>query len=304
MRIFIAGATGAIGKQMIKFILKEGDEVHAMIHSKEAELSLAEQGVKTVFADALDEKAVLDGMIRVKPEIVINMLTALPKTYTPETMKAAASKDLQIRRQGGANLQAAARAANAKRYIIQSSAYWYMPGEGLANEDTPFAYESPSSIACGTRMHADLEQHLFEAEDLEGVILRYGFFYGPDTWFAKDGSLADQVRKQNFPLVEGGHGKWNFVHVEDAAKATIASFKSPPGIYNINDDNPSEMSVWLSAYAHWLEAPPPSVVSQQHYLETRGPDSLYYATCLRGASNDKAKKLLGFKPRHLEWLPL
>lgn len=302
MRIFIAGATGAIGKQIIKHLLKEGHEVFAMVHSQPVEPTLESQRIKTILADALDEQAVFEAVSHAKPEIVINMLTALPKTYTPESMQAAASRDQQIRRKGGANLQAAAQAAHVRRYIIQSSAYWYVPGPGLADEDTPFAFESPPSIASGSRMHADLEQALFEAQELEHVILRYGFFYGPGTWFAKDGNMADQVRNQSFPLVENAHGLWNFVHVEDAAQATIASFDCSPGIYNINDDNPSEMSIWLPAYARWLEAPPPFMVSAHDYLTTRGPDSLYYATQLRGASNAKAKQTLGFKPRPLEWL--
>jgi hypothetical protein len=131
-------------------------------------------------------------------------------------------------------------------------------------------------------------------------MLRYGFLYGPHTWFAKDGSSAEQGRSKQFPIVEDGQAVWSWVHVEDAARAAILAItQGHPGAYNIVDDDPSQLSVWLSAYARWLDAPAPARLSAH---EVNGEDAIYNATRLRGASNAKAKRELGFLPRPLEWI--
>ncbi len=139
------------------------------------------------------------------------------------------------------------------------------------------------------------------ATDLEGVALRYGFFYGPGTWFTADGSVADRVRERQYPIAGSGQGVWSWVHVEDAAKAT-AALECGPGIYNIVDDDPSALSVWLPAFANAVGAPPPPHIGEEEALQSAGSDFVYYATRLRGASNEKAKRELGFAPRRLQWL--
>jgi len=302
MKIFVAGATGALGRPLINQLLTAGHEVIGMTRSEQRARLLAEQGATPEIIDVFDADAVQAALNRIKPDVVIDQLTSLPKTYTRKSMSAAASLDDRTRR-GGKNLQTAAQAVGVHRYIIQSCAFWYAPGVGLADEETPFAFDSSPAIAAGTRMYAGLEQRLLCAEGLEGTALRYGFFYGPGTWFAPDGNVAHQVRQQQFPIVGDGQGVYSWIHIEDAAAATVAAVKHGiSGVYNIVDDDPTEMRVWLPAYARWLGAEPPLQVSIEETLQTQDADAVYYATQLRGASNVKAKRELGFQPRPLEWL--
>jgi nucleoside-diphosphate-sugar epimerase len=139
------------------------------------------------------------------------------------------------------------------------------------------------------------------AEGLEGVALRYGFFYGPGTWYHRDGAAADQARKQELAIIGAGEGVWSWVHIEDAALATVAALTAPPGVYHIVDDDPSPVSRWLPAFAEWVGAPPPPRLTEQEGRERAGEDAVYYGTKLRGTSNAKAKRTLNFRPRPREW---
>jgi len=134
------------------------------------------------------------------------------------------------------------------------------------------------------------------------VLLRYGFFYGPGTWFSREGDVGDQVRRREAPVIGKGEGIWNWVHIDDAAAATCAAVIADPGVYNVVDDQPVAQSVWLPAFAKFLGAPEPPTVSEEQALRNAGPDTVYYTTKLRGASNQKAKGQLAFRPRRLEWL--
>ena len=151
-------------------------------------------------------------------------------------------------------------------------------------------------------LHLSGHSPLVKGEDLQGIALRDGFFYGPATWFTDDGDIAGQVRERKYPITGSGHGVWSWVHVEDAAAATAAVLECAPGVYNIVDDHPSPLSVWLPAFAAAVGAPTPPRISEQEALQSAGPDFVYYATKLRGASNAKAKREMGFAPRRLEWL--
>lgn len=302
MRIFIGGASGAIGRPLVTRLLGEGHEVIGLTHSPERARILSKIGAKPAIANVLDAVALRAAVINSQPEIVIEMLTSLPKEYTPESMRAAAELDARVRREGGANLQAAAIEAGVRRYIIQSSSFWYAPGKDLAEENTPFAFEGTPAVAAGTRIYEEIEKRVLQEKRLEGICLRYGFFYGPGTWYAPEGSITQQVMQEKFPIVGQGRGVWNYIHIDDAADATVAALKAPVGVYNINDDQPSESSSWLPAFARWVGAPVPQEISEEEARQKFGPDFVYYATKLRGASNAKAKKHLGFQPRPLEWL--
>ncbi|OWY64953.1 dTDP-4-dehydrorhamnose reductase [cyanobacterium TDX16] len=303
MRIFVAGATGAIGCPLMTQLLAQGHEIAALTRSSERARTLAEQGVETVIANVFDADAIHSAIQRIQPDVVIEQLTSLPKTYTPESMRAAAAPNDRVRREGGANVLAAAQAAGVRRYIVQSIAFWATPGAGLADEATPLALDASPMIANGTRTIAEVERRLLAIPNLEGIVLRYGFFYGPGTWNAPDGDMAHQVRQQQFPIIGKGEGVWSWLHVEDAAVATVAAVtQGNPGIYLIADDQPLPVRVWLPAYAQWLNAPPPPRVSVEEALSIGGEDVTYYGTQLRGASNAKAKRELDFQPRSLEWL--
>ena len=300
MKIFVAGATGAIGRPLIKQLLQEGHDVIGMARNDEAARQLQQQGATVEIADALDSNAVSGSIARTQPEVVINQVTALPKRYSPETMCEAAPVDRHLRQDGGTILQSAAKENGARRYILQSSAFWYEPGDGLADETSGFAVDASPYIADGSRFYRDLERTAHSTGGPELIVLRYGFLYGPHTWFANDGSVAEQVRSRQFPLIEDGKAVWSWVQVEDAASAAVLALsRGNSGTYNVVDDNPSQISVWLPAYARWLAAPPPARASAR---EANDEDAIYNATRLRRASNAKAKRKLGFRPRPLEWL--
>jgi nucleoside-diphosphate-sugar epimerase len=275
-----------------------------MTSSERGLQTLRGAGAEGVVANALDAQAVQVAMNKARPDAVIEELTSLPKHYTPEEMRAAADRDRTVRLEGGRNLQNAARAAGARRYIVQSTGFFYAPGSGLATETEPLAMGASPAVSASVRTYTEIERRVLSSSDLEGVVLRYGFFYGPGTWFNPDGDVANQVRDRKIAIAGSGQGVWSWVHVEDAAAATVAALECIPGVYNIVDSNPSELSVWLPAFAVFVRAPEPPRVSEADALQSAGSDWVYYSTRLRGASNSKAKKELGFVPRKLEWLAL
>jgi nucleoside-diphosphate-sugar epimerase len=263
---------------------------------------LAEAGAGAVTADALDAAAVRAAIARVQPHAVINELTSLPAHYTAVEMKAAAHRDRKIRIEGNGNLLAALRDTGVHRYILQSSGFWYAPGDGLADETTPFALEASPAVAAGAHTYAELESSASRTPGVECVALRYGFFYGPGTWYSSEGDVGDQVRQQFVPVIGSGEGVWSWVHIEDAAAATVAALECAPGAYNVVDSEPTPQREWLPAFAPAVGAPPPPTVTEQQALDTFGADTVYYAMQLRGASNGKAKRELQFRPRRLQWL--
>jgi nucleoside-diphosphate-sugar epimerase len=209
----------------------------------------------------------------------------------------------RIRLEGGANVLAAAQAARVRRYIRQSIAFWAIPGPGLADEETPLAFDASPAVAADARVVTELEHRLLNAAEIEGIVMRYGFFYGPGTWFNPDGDVARQVRQQQFPIVGNGEGVWSWLHIEDAAIATLAAAeRGNPGIYLIANDQPLPVREWLPAFAQWVNAPPPPQVSVDDALRMGGADAVYYGTRMRGVSNAKAKRELDFQPRPLEWI--
>lgn len=303
MRVLVAGSTGAIGQPLVRFLHEAKHAVFGITHSEARAKQLVKNDVFPIVLDVLDREAVFSVMEEVKPEIVVDMLTHLPKEYTPEAMQQAAPIDAKIRKEGGANLQAAAENFGVKRYIVQSSGFWYEPGLGLADENTPFAFHASPGVTAGAQLYAEIEKRVFSSQ-MDGVALRFGFFYGPGTWFFPNGNMADQVRKQEFPIIGKGEGIWNFIHIEDAAKAIVGALKCAPGPYNIVNDTPAKLSEWLPAFAHYVGATPPLYISEKEAIAERGLDAVYYATKLRAASNQKAKKEWQFHPRPFEWLLL
>src|SRR5690242_18550915 len=262
MKIFVAGGTGAIGRPLIAELLAKGHAPVALTRSSEKAQALVEQGIEPAIADVFDTAAVKAVVSRAQPEVVIEQLTALPRTYTRQSLSAAADFNNRLRLEGGANVLAAAQAAGARRYLRQSIAFFAIPGPGLANEDTPLAFDASPAVAAGARQATELEHRLLGAPNIEGIVLRYGFFYGPGTWFNPDGDVAQQVRQQQFPIIGNGEGVWSWLHIEDAALATIAAVEQGnPGIYLIANDQPLALHEWLPAFARWLNAPPPPRVS-------------------------------------------
>ena len=196
MKIFVAGGTGAIGRPLIAQLIVKGHRVVALTRSAEKAQAFIEQGVEPAIADVFDFEAVKIVIRRAQPEVVIEQLTALPKHYTRESMSAAAPFNTRVRLEGGANVLAAAQAAGVRCYLRQSIAFWAVPGLGLADEETPLAVDASPAVAADARLVNEVEHRLLEAPNIKAIALRYGFFYGPGTWFNLDGDVARQVREQ------------------------------------------------------------------------------------------------------------
>jgi len=302
MRILIAGASGAIGRPLVRRLTSDRHEVFALARSSGSAAALQAIGAAPVVADALDGAAVKAALGRMRPDAVINELTSLPRHYTAAAMEAAAERDRKVRVEGNVNLLAALRDSGARRYLLQSSGFWYAPGAGLADESVPFISSASPGIESGVRTYRELEARAAATPGIEVVALRYGFFYGPGTWYTREGDMGDQVRQQQVAIVGEGQGVYSFVHIDDAAAATAAALECAPGAYNVVDGDPSPQHAWLPAFARAAGAPPPPRVSEEEALRASGPDEVYYAARLRGASNEKARRKLGFRPRPLEWL--
>ncbi len=302
MRVFVAGATGAIGHPLIAALVAAGHEAIGMTTTDHGLRTLREFGADGIIADALDAQAVDTVLRRIGPDAVVDELTSLPRHYAPDEMRAAAERDRRVKLQGGRNVLNAARAAGTRRYVVQSTGFFYAPGQGLAVESDALAADATPAIASNVRTYQQIEERLADVSGLDAVALRYGFFYGPRTWFTDEGDIANQVRERKYVLAGSGSGVWSWVHIADAAVATVAALECDPGVYNVVDDDPSEMSTWLPAFADAIGALEPPRLTETEALEHFGPDFVYYATRLRGASNAKAKRKLGFAPRRLEWL--
>jgi 2-alkyl-3-oxoalkanoate reductase len=223
MRVLIAGATGAIGRPLIRCLNQNLHTVYALARSPKSSRVVAELGAGPVTADALDAASVKAAITQVRPDAVINELTSLPSHYTAAEMRAAAEPDREVRIKGNVNLLAALRDAGVRRYVLQSGGFWYAPGDGLADESVPFAFEASPAVAAGARRYAELEATATGTPGIEFVALRYGFFYGPGTWYRRDGDMGEQAREQRVPVIGGGQGVWSWVHIENAVPARIMS---------------------------------------------------------------------------------
>ena len=301
MRVFVAGASGAIGEPLIAKLLKHGHSVIGMTSSESRAKNLERRGVETAIVDAFDAAAVEAALRRAKAAVVIDELTSLPKEQSE--MPKYAAGDRKVRIEGGGNLLRAAIATGVRRYLQQSSGFFLKAAEGtLADESSPLDVNASPGVAASARTYTELETRLFSSSAIEGVSLRYGFFYGPNTWYHPGEAAANMVMRQQNPVVGKGQGVSSFVHIDDAATATVASLTAEPGVYNLVDDDPSPQAVWLPAFAKFVGAPEPAHLSEAEVSAIAGEDVVYYATRLSGASNARAKSVLGWKPRRLEWL--
>ena len=298
MRVFVAGGTGAIGRQLLPMLVEHGYEVIGMTRSESKAGLIREAGAKPVVADALDAEAVESAIGAAEPEVVVHQLTAIPAAVDPRRFAEDFGPTNELRREGTRNLMAAARAAKSTRFVAQSIAQAYAPvGGWIKSEDDPLYSDAPPVFRDVFRAVIDLEETVLGDTGLEGIVLRYGNYYGPGTAYGADGSNAELVRRRRFPIAGAGSAHWSFIHVADAARATLAAVDhGEPGVYNIVDDEPAAISEWLPAFAAALGAPAPPRVSP--------PTSAYGAFGMlhsRAASNAKAKERLGWTPQLASW---
>src|SRR5580658_6022942 len=253
MRVFVAEASGAIGEPLIAELLERGHSVVGMTTSEARAKNLEGQGAEAVIVDACDASAVEAALRLSRAEVVIDELTSLPKAQSDMPKYAAGDRKLRI--EGGGNLFRAAHASGERRYLQQSSGFFLRAVAGtLADESSPLDVNASPSVAASARTYTELEARVFSSNAIEGVALRYGFFYGPKTWY-QPGEAANTVMQQQNAVVGKGEGVSSFVHIEDAAIATVALLAAEPGVYNLVDDDPSPQSVWLPAFARFVGAP-------------------------------------------------
>ncbi len=299
MRIFFAGATGAIGRVLLPRLLAAGHSVTAMTRSKERATELRSKGAEPVVCDALDPVSMTAAIRQSRPEAVLHQLTALPKRIDPRHVDEALAETNRLRIEATRNLAASVAEVGARRFIVQSIAFAYAPGGGLKNEDDPLYRDAPKSFR---RMIEAVGRLETTAQEVGGVVLRYGYFYGPATYYAPDGAAAEDVRRRRFPILGDGDGVFSFVHLDDAAEATMAALdRGEPGVYNIVDDEPAPVREWLPFYAEQLGAKRPYRVPRWLGRLGGGPYAVYLLCDQRGASNAKAKRELGWSPRLRSW---
>jgi nucleoside-diphosphate-sugar epimerase len=300
MRVLVSGASGAIGRFLIPQLADAGHEVVGLTRHQAKAGALAELGARGVVVEALDREAVRRVVLDVAPDAVIDELTSLPRDYNLRDPHLYDAND-EIRSKGTPALHDAAREAGARRFVMQSIAFLYAPqGDWVKDEDAPMWLDAPGTFARSVRVLRDNEQRVTGDPDVEGVVLRYGFFYGPGTYHASDGSIAQQVRKRRLPIVGKGLGMNSFVHLYDAATATVAALERGSGVYNVVDDEPARASEWLPAYAAAIGARAPRRVPVWlARLAARRVAGM--ANELRGASNAKAKAQLGWQPVLPSW---
>lgn len=291
-----------IGRRLLPMLRQAGHDVTAMTRSPGKAEQLRAAGAEPVVCDVFDAEALRDAVTAAAPEVLIHELTDLPPNIDPRKMEEQAAGNDRIREQGTRNLVDAALAAGARRIVAQSIAFAYGPVGGLKSEDDPLFDEAPWPWARSVKALHSLEDAVTKTEGIEGVVLRYGFFYGPGSSYAQDGFWAGEVRRRRFPVVGRGSGVFSFIHVDDAAAATVAAAeRGRPGIYNVVDDDPAPMRDWLPAYAQAVGAKKPFRVPKLLARIVAGEYTTQMATELRGASNERAKRELGWAPRYGSW---
>ncbi len=298
MRLFVAGATGVIGRRLVPLLVQAGHEVTGMTRSSERAQALRESGATPAVADALDAAAVRDAVAKARPEVIVHQLTDIPAALNPRRYAQQMAGNDRLRAEGTRNLVAA---APGTRVVAQSIAFAYRPtGDRLWTEEDPLYQDAPGPFSRSVDALAELER---QTADTEGVVLRYGYFYGPGTGYAKDGAIAHLVRHRRLPVVGRDGATWSFIHVDDAARATLAALDPDvkAGVYNVVDDDPAPVRDWIPAYAQALGAPEPRWVPTLLARVAAGKLGAYFMTDLQGASNAKARLELSWEPQIPSW---
>ena len=306
MRIFVAGATGALGKQLVPQLVANGHEVVGMTRTGSKQDELRSMGARPVVADALDPDAVAQAVAEAEPEVIVHQLTALSGSFDMRKVDQFFAATNRLRTAGTDHLLAAGRAVGARRFLAQSYAGWPFARTGgpVKSETDPLDPTPPQAMREVLDAIRHVEDAVTGAEWVEGIVLRYGGFYGPGTSLSADprADISENIRKRKFPVVGSGAGMWSFVHIADAASATVAAIeRGSPGIYNVVDDEPAPVREWVPALASALGAKPPRRLPRWLGRLAAGEAATVMMTEIRGASNAKARRELGWQPRYPSW---
>ena len=304
MKIFVAGASGNIGTRLVPMLVRRGHQVVGTTRSPGKADMLARLGAEPVVADGLDRDAMTAAVQKSQPDVVVHQMTALAGGINPRRFDKSFSATNRLRTDGTDILLEAARAAGTRRLVAQSYAGWpYARGGGpVKTEADPLIQDPTPGLRSALEAIKHVEAAVTGADGIEGIVLRYGGFYGPGSMTEPDGEMMTMLRKRRFPIVGDGGGVWSFVHIDDAAAATVEAIeRGAPGIYNIADDDPAPVREWLPALAAAVGARPPRHVPAWLGRLVLGPDGFAMMTEIRGASNIKAKRELGWQPAHPSW---
>jgi nucleoside-diphosphate-sugar epimerase len=303
MKVFVAGASGAMGRPMVRHLLAAGHEVTGMTRREERAAAIREAGASAVVCDVFDAPSLEAAVAEAAPEVVVHQLTALPPRLDYKAKDDPLAATNRVRSEGTRNLLAAAKVAGARRMVAESVAFLYAPeGDWIKDEEAPLFHGAPDPFGGAVEALADLERQVTEAEGIEGLVLRYGWLYGPGTYFDRDGSQTEEALKRRLPIVGKGTGTFSFLHVEDAAAATMAAVeRGAPGVYNVVDDEPAPMREWVPVFCDAVGARKPFRVPVWLVRLIAGSGAANSATQLRGASNAKTKRELGWQPSYSSW---
>ncbi len=303
MRVFLAGATGVIGRPLLALLLAAGHEVTATTRSRAKLEQLRAAGADAVLADALDGDAMRAAVLGARPDAVIDQLTSIPARINPRTLARDFALNDRLRSEGTRILVDAARAAGTGRVLAQGIAFSYAPGPPgtLHREQDPLL--APADAPKPYRRSAGAVQDLERAVlDADGVVLRYGYFYGPGSAISRAGSMGQDLLRRRMPIVGSGAGVWSLVHAQDAASATVAALElQGPRVYNIVDDEPAPVAQWLPELARALGAPGPRRVPALLARPLAGSYGIAIMTRAQGASNELARRELGWTPAYPSW---
>jgi nucleoside-diphosphate-sugar epimerase len=304
MNIFIAGATGAIGKRLVPMLAAAGHHVVGMTRTPAKYGMLRLCGAEAVVADAFDRSAVTRAVVDAHPEVVVHQMTALSKMGNLKHFDREFEVTNRLRTEGTEILLAAAQEAGASCFIAQSYTGWpnERTGGRVKIEEDPLDPDPPENMRRSMEAIQRLESMVTSADGLTGIVLRYGSFYGPGTSIGKSGEVAEMVRKRRFPIFGSGAGVWSFLHIDDAARATALAIENAPvGIYNIVDDDPSEVAVWLPELALAVGAKSPRYMPAWLGKLLIGEAGMSMMNQARGSSNTKAKRTFGWCPSYKSW---
>jgi nucleoside-diphosphate-sugar epimerase len=306
MKVFVAGATGALGKQLVPMLVANGHHVVGMTRTEAKRDQLRSLGAQSVVADALDADAVGRAVGEAEPDVIVHQLTAIPPAVNMRRFDREFALTNRLRTEGTGHLLSAGQALGIKRFVAQSNAAvpYARTGGPIKREDDPLDHDPPPAFRQGLAAIRHLEAAVTGAHWTDGLVLRYGWFYGPGTSIALDplGSQIELLRKRQLPIVGRGTGIWSFIHIADAATATVAAVEGgPAGIYNVVDDEPAPVSEWVPVLAAAVGAKRPLRVPRWVGRLAAGEMAVVAMTEIRGASNDKAKRELGWQLLYPSW---